>query len=433
MSTFVIVLFLISAWIFLTIFLSARYQGEYKAHSLRLHFYVPFILIGSTRISRFIDKISKLMTRRIKTFLVIVALITMFLIVYVLGESSFIYLKNLLISGRKPPAFSPRLAIALPGLNPIIPISYGIVALIVAVVVHEVSHGMVARSEELDIEDAGVLFFVIPLGAYVNVKEEQLKEASPNKRIKVFSSGPAINVILALVLLAGLSGMGHLIDAREGVLLLGGIEGTDAYGKVLEGDVLVAIENQSVVHPGDIGTILESLGKRPGDIVNLTIIRENDIRTISVILSDRYNFTGNKSDMGEPFIGIFLVPIDGKALAQFLAEPYKDLLFYISLPFMRLAPISRPISLMLQVPMPGVFWLVYNTLYWLFWMNIVLGTANALPAFPFDGYGILVGILDIVGDRAAILRRFSRHILIVISVLTYILVLLPYVGPLVFR
>ncbi|RLF67531.1 MAG: hypothetical protein DRN26_02075, partial [Thermoplasmata archaeon] len=328
MSAFVIVLFLISAWIFLTIFLSARYQGEYKANSLRLHFYVPFILIGSTRISRFIDKLSKLMTRRIKIFLVIVALITMFLIVYVLGESSFIYLKNLLISGRKPPALSPRLAIALPGLNPIIPISYGIVALIVAVVVHEVSHGMVARSEELDIEDTGVLFFVIPLGAYVNVKEEQLKEAPPNKRIKVFSSGPAINVILALVLLAGLSSMGHLIDAREGVLLLGGIEGTDAYGKVLEGDVLVAIENHSVVHPGDIGTILESLGKRPGDIVNLTIIRENDRRTISVILSDRYNFTGNKSDMGKPFIGIFLVPIDGKALAQFLAEPYKDLFLY---------------------------------------------------------------------------------------------------------
>ncbi|MCD6502807.1 MAG: hypothetical protein DRN30_03795 [Thermoplasmata archaeon] len=432
MNTLILALFLVSAWVFFTIYLSTRYQGEYKVRSLRIHFYVPFILVGSTRISKFINRLSRFMTRSVKIFFVVVAIITMLLIMYVLGKSSFLYVKNLLISEEKPPVLSPRLAVALPGLNPIIPISYGIVALIIAVVVHEISHGIVARSEKLEIEDTGVLFFLIPLGAYVNVKEEQLKEASPRTRIKVFSSGPAINVVFALVLLAGLAGMGHFIEAKEGILLLGGIEGTDAYGKVLKGDVLIAIENYSVRYPSDIGAILEDLGKRPGDLVNLTVIRKNEEVKISIVLSDKYNFTGNSSDIGKPFIGIFLVPIDGKALEYCLSAPYRDLFLYLSLPFMRLAPISEPISLMFNVPAPGIFWPVYNTLYWLFWMNIVLGTANVLPAFPFDGYGILQSMLDAAGERLKSMKRLSKPFLIAISIITYILILLPYVGPFVF-
>ena len=34
---------------------------------------------------------------------------------------------------------------------------------------------------------------------------------------------------------------------------------------------------------------------------------------------------------------------------------------------------------------PGSFWILANILYWLAWMNLLLGMSNALPLFPLDG------------------------------------------------
>ena len=32
-----------------------------------------------------------------------------------------------------------------------------------------------------------------------------------------------------------------------------------------------------------------------------------------------------------------------------------------------------------------VFWILMYIVYWTFWLNLVLGVSNALPAVPFDG------------------------------------------------
>jgi membrane-associated protease RseP (regulator of RpoE activity) len=33
----------------------------------------------------------------------------------------------------------------------------------------------------------------------------------------------------------------------------------------------------------------------------------------------------------------------------------------------------------------GIFWSVLQVTFWIFWLNLVLGVTNALPAVPFDG------------------------------------------------
>src|SRR5688500_11801554 len=62
---------------------------------------------------------------------------------------------------------SPRLILGIPGINPIIPVGFGIIALIFAVVVHEFSHGILARVHGLRVQTMGLLFFIVPIGAFV--------------------------------------------------------------------------------------------------------------------------------------------------------------------------------------------------------------------------------------------------------------------------
>ena len=56
----------------------------------------------------------------------------------------------------KTSAVSPKMMIGLPGLNPIIPLWYGILALVVAMVVHEFSHGILSRVADVKIKALGL-------------------------------------------------------------------------------------------------------------------------------------------------------------------------------------------------------------------------------------------------------------------------------------
>src|ERR1051326_4980199 len=55
---------------------------------------------------------------------------------------------------------SPRLILGIPGINPIIPVGFGVIALIFAVVVHEFSHGILARVNKLKVQTMGLLYFI---------------------------------------------------------------------------------------------------------------------------------------------------------------------------------------------------------------------------------------------------------------------------------
>ena len=47
----------------------------------------------------------------------------------------------------------------------------------------------------------------------------------------------------------------------------------------------------------------------------------------------------------------------------------------------------------------GLFWMAVTLLYWIFWINILLGISNALPAFPFDGGYVFLGWVDRVLEK----------------------------------
>jgi membrane-associated protease RseP (regulator of RpoE activity) len=75
-------------------------------------------------------------------------------------------------------------------------------------------------------------------------------------------------------------------------------------------------------------------------------------------------------------------------------------LYYLALPFAGLAPMQSPVTDLFAptgvfAGFPtDVFWVLSNCLYWIFWINIMVGLTNVLPAVPLDGGYLFKDWLD---------------------------------------
>ena len=98
----------------------------------------------------------------------------------------------------------PGSILLLPGINPLLPIVYGWIAIVFAIIIHEGAHGVIARNVGFNVKSSGLLFFlIVPIGAFVDVDEEQIKKAKPRPALKVMAGGVGANIILAAVCLLG--------------------------------------------------------------------------------------------------------------------------------------------------------------------------------------------------------------------------------------
>jgi hypothetical protein len=105
---------------------------------------------------------------------------------------------------------------------------------------------------------------------------------------------------------------------------------------------------------------------------------------------------------GKGFMGV--AAENPKIITDSLANPTENILLYISLPFAKLQPfpehftsIYEPAGAIGILP-DNIFWILANSFYWIFWLNLMVGLTNALPAVPLDGGFIfadgVTGILD---------------------------------------
>jgi membrane-associated protease RseP (regulator of RpoE activity) len=69
---------------------------------------------------------------------------------------------------------SPRNIFLIPGLNEFIPFTWGAIALIVTLVVHEFSHAILCRVEGIRVKSMGILYALVPIGGFAEPDDEQL-------------------------------------------------------------------------------------------------------------------------------------------------------------------------------------------------------------------------------------------------------------------
>lgn len=209
---------------------------------------------------------------------------------------------------------------------------YLLIALVIAILVHEGFHGLAATSTTVRIKSVGLFIALFLGGAFVEIEEGDLKDKSLRDKAKVISAGVAVNLLLAGVFLSAFM---FLVPAlSHGVEIYGLEKGYPAYSILRVGDVILSVNG---VPTPDLQH-LQSLAPFP-PYVNLSILRNNS------------------------YLSITVPTVDGK-IGVFLGD-------YI----------------------PPQYYALINTIYWLFTINFSLALFNALPLYITDGGKLLTEAL----------------------------------------
>lgn len=409
----------------------------------------PFLLWRTEKGKKFIDRLSK-PKRFWKVYgdlSIAITFVVMFTFLIILIWVAFLVMQ---IPEERVP--SPQMIIGIPGLNPIIPIWYGILALVVALVVHEFTHGILTRVAKSRIVSLGLVFLVVPMGAFVEPDEEELKVMEKRKRSRMFASGPTTNLIVALVCSLVFTSV-FIANAEPKALgngIIGVVGNSPAHNASLSpGAIITSIEHNGTDYLIDHSSAFKDLMEStlPGDNVTLTLYHDGQVTQQDITLS-----SANRSDGGEiGYLGVYSIYTGtGKQLytptfyPESLEATMYSLIIYVSLPIRALSPIDEPYTDFYGPagPLAGVpesaFWILANSFYWVFWLNLMLGLTNALPARPLDGGYVFSDGLDTFLEKTRPNMQAERREKIVkrvsyfLSFLILGLILWQLIGPRLF-
>ena len=332
----------------------------------------------------------------------------------------------------------------IPGVTSFVPFWWPVIALIVTLVIHEYSHGIQARVHGMRLKSFGLLLMgPLPLGAFAEPEQDEMTRAPRRERMRLFAAGPSINIFATYiaVLLLSLVSTG-LIANQEGIHIKEIYEGESAQEAGLNPyESIIEINGSIITDYDSFSSALNNTS--PGDEVVfkvLTFPTEDGLRQekeVSVELGDRFehfnsiceqnndyercmNFYGNP-ESGKSFLGVDIAEdiVAAKKYSIILEGDFKILDRVVYTLLTPVIMLFEPMSLDGQTMIIEERQLlevngfisetigkenvlrIFDFLFWLVWVNFLLGFANLVPMVPFDGGHI---VRDAVHS---ILRRFS--------------------------
>jgi len=322
----------------------------------------------------------------------------------------------------------PQAYVLLPGINPYLPILYGWIAIVAAIVVHEGAHGVIARSLGFKVKSSGLLFLLaIPVGAFVDVDEEQMAKAKAKDSVRVLAAGPGANIAVAIVCILGVliitSGLTPVIDGLYIFDVMEGMPAEDA--GLLVGDVFIMVDDMPVTNLENLTAVLED--KNPGDIVRVTVARGEMWR-------DQFSTSVKLTEYeGRAFLGVSV----GEILTEQQLKLYQKLstesLFIHFIPptlAPGLVPFSGALNSFYTHTLGENWYIPANIFFWLWFVNVNVAIFNALPIYPLDGGRAFKSALkSVLGRRAdeKTVSRLTNAVTVILVSAIVMIVALPFV------
>ncbi len=282
----------------------------------------------------------------------------------------------------------PRANLLIPGINPFLPITYTLVALIISVFIHEAGHGIVARVYGIKVESTGIAFVLfVPVGAFVNLDRDELTPIASN----VTSNGI------------------ELITVAKGSL-------AERIG-LTEGSRIISIGNSEIQSQVDLTQVLRS---NIGNQLPIVWQDKNGVQR-----SDTFSIPSNSAP-DKPILGVTATSVDPAAILEIYKQEPLRLLQMPTLD--KSMPFSDFMAPKYESNLFGeLFPIVANTFYWLFFINFNLGLFNSLPISILDGGQLYSSLIE---SRSKMNKNRLNQISSAVSTITILIVatslLLPY-------
>ncbi|MBI4150005.1 site-2 protease family protein [Candidatus Woesearchaeota archaeon] len=240
-----------------------------------------------------------------------------------------------------------------------VPFFYFIISIFVLVIVHEFSHGVLARLYGLDIKSSGLAFLgvIAPIlpAAFVEPDEKKLVKRPVKEQLSIFAAGPFSNILVALLIVAvvffAVNPLVSGIVEYQGVQVTGFAEKDGGkypaeFAGMQKGELVTVIDNTPITTVENFTSLLGA--KKPGDAI--TIVTNVSSYTVTL--------TNNPTDTEKPYMGIYVG--QSTKIKESFEQKYGTWLA------------------------PVILWLA-GLLLWMYVLNVGIGLFNLLPIPICDG------------------------------------------------
>jgi len=406
---------------------------EQQKNKVHVDVKFPLIFIHTPFGLTFFDMVAKTKAARIyarfNTYLM--PLITAFALFLIVGSLIALFSNGTARDFQR--SVGPRGVLLIPILNPFFPVTYGLIALIITLVIHEAGHGIVARVHNIRVESTGILLFLgIPVGAFVNIEQELLVKASMKQKSAILTAGALNNMILAAIslitlyfVISTLTPIATSDESKTGVVVMSVNDGSLASKIGLSKESIIqTIAGQKVHGVDDLGNILRSnlghnipitwqdkTGQKITRSISLPPFASNrgilgiaitDITPNPSLVLQRYKswFTSNP-------IALLAPPTLGQGM---LLVPYSDLM----------APKYESNILGSSFP------IIANILFWIWFINFNVGIFNALPITFLDGGSWYSSLIESRTQKASMVKNASLLLSLIMIGIVIMSITLPY-------
>ncbi len=236
----------------------------------------------------------------------------------------------------------------VPGFGPVIPgftvpLVAGVVTLAIILIVHEFSHGILARIAKVKIKQIGLLIFgLVPIGAFVEPDEKQVKKLDQIKQNRIFIAGVSANIFTAvvafvlLVLLTTYVLSNVLVNAA---VISSTVPNSPAFNVIPAGAIVYQWNNHKINNISDVN----AAGSQDKPFTNVSLV------------TSKGNYTIKANSAGK--IGVYVS--EEQALKS--PAPYDQFVYFIYVVLVLSLAFNFFIGIVNLLPLPGLDgWQIYS-------------------------------------------------------------------------